>query len=190
MTQAARQLFTFADYLRLEEMSPVRHEFLDGQVWAMAGGSPDHSAIAVNVQTALVEGLRGRRCRVFNSDLRVRVKKTGLGTYPDGAVICGRIELDPDDEQGHTAVNPVLLVEVLGPTTEKYDRGEKLEHYKQIESVREVMLVAHDDRRVDLWRRTERGWTQLVFRDEQSVELTSVDCAIPVEAIYFDPLSD
>lgn len=190
MTVAARQLFTFAEYLQLEEMSPIRHEFLDGQVWAMAGGTADHSAIAVNVQTLLNVRLRGRRCRVFNTDFRIRVEATGLGTYPDGSVICGAVEYDPGDDSLRTAVNPIVLIEVLSPTTEKYDRGEKLDHYKQIPSVREIVLVAHDDRRVDLWRRTARGWTQLVFREEEAVQLDSLDCSLPVDEIYYDPLAE
>lgn len=190
MAQPARQLYSFRDYLLAERESTLRHEYLNGEVWAMAGGSPDHAAVAVNVQTLLSQALRGRPCRVFNTVLRIRVQKTGLATYPDASVICGRVELDPEDDKGHTAVNPALLVEVLSPSTEDYDRGEKLANYKQIPSLREVMLVAHDDRRVDLWRRTKRGWTQRVFRDGESVALTSLECALSVTDIYFDPLAD
>lgn len=189
VSQPARQLFTFDEYVLLEERSTVRHEFLDGQVWAMAGGTPDHSGICVNVQSLLSERLRGRRCRVFNTDLRIRVGATGLGTYPDASVICGQLELDPEDAKQHTALNPTLLVEVLRPSTEAYDRGEKLAHYKQVPSVREVMLVAHDERRVDLWRRTERGWTQLTFPEGTAVVLESLDCELPVDEIYRDPLA-
>lgn len=190
MTQPARQLYSFQDYLRLERESPTRHEFLNGEVWAMAGGSPRHSAIAANIVRMLGNSLAGRRCGVFNSDLRMRVKATGLATYPDASVIRGRVELDPDDDKGHTATNPTLLVEVLSPSTERYDRGEKLAHYKQIPSLREVMLVAHDERRVNLWRRTDTEWTQLVFRDGQDVELASLGVSLPVSDIYFDPLAE
>ncbi len=190
MSQPARQLYSFRDYLLLERESTVRHEFLHGEVWAMAGGSPDHSAVAVKVVTMLSVALAGRRCRVFNTDLRIRVEATGLVTYPDASVICQKIELDPEDDKGHTAVNPTVLVEVLSPSTATYDRGEKLSHYHQIPSLREVMLVAHDERRVDLWRRTERGWTQLVFHDGTAVELESLGCMLPVAEIYFDPLAD
>jgi Uma2 family endonuclease len=189
VSQPARHLFTFQDYVLLEDMSTVRHEFLDGEVWAMAGGTPDHSRVCVNVQSLLSETLRGKRCAVFNTDLRIRVGKTGLGTYPDASVICGRVELDPEDMKKHTALNPTLIVEVLSPSTESYDRGEKLGHYKQIDSVREVMLVAHDERRVDLWRRTETGWTQLTFPEGTSVALTSLACELPVDEIYRDPLA-
>ncbi|MBK8241402.1 MAG: Uma2 family endonuclease [Deltaproteobacteria bacterium] len=94
MTLAARQRYSFTEYLALEAISPVRHEFCDGQVWAMAGGSASRAAIAVNVASLLREGLRGRPCRVFGSDLRIRVRATGLATYPDVSVACDALELD------------------------------------------------------------------------------------------------
>src|SRR5439155_18899105 len=100
------------------------HEFLDGVVWPMAGGSPDHAGIAANVARLLGNQLAGQPCRVFTSDLRVRVKATGLGTYPDVTVICGQLEFDPEDPKRHTVTNPRMIVEVLSPSTEEYDRGE------------------------------------------------------------------
>jgi len=188
VSQVARQRFSFEDYLDLEVDSLVKHEFLDGQVWAMSGGSPAHAAIAGAIIALLTQGLRGRRCRVFTSDLRIRVPSSGLGTYPDASVICGAIELDPADQKGHTATNPIVLVEVLSPTTAGYDRGEKLAHYQSISSLREVMLVAHDEQRVDLWRRVDDHWTQLTFRAGETVVLDSVGCRLPVADLYFDPL--
>ncbi len=189
MTLLARQPFSFEGYVDLEEASPVKHEFLDGQVWAMSGGSPEHAAIAGTIIRLLGQALVGKRCRVYTSDLRIRVAKTGLGTYPDASVIWGNVELDPDDRRGHTAINPTLLVEVLSPSTEGYDRGEKLAHYKRIESLREVMLVAHDEHRVDLWRRIADRWTQLSFRPGESVVLDSLGCWLPIGDVYYDPLA-
>lgn len=182
-------MFTFDDYVELEANSTIKHEFLDGQVWAMSGGSPDHAAIAAAVIGMLRQALAGQRCRVFTSDLRIRVVTTGLASYPDASVICGAVELDPDDRKGHTAVNPTLLVEVLSPSTENYDRGEKLAHYKRIPSLREVMLLAHDEHRVDLWRRVGDHWTQLTFGSEDTVKLESVACSLRVADLYFDPLA-
>jgi len=189
MSRPARQFFDFDAYLALEQESEVRHEYLDGEVWAMAGGSPEHSAVKVNVVALLRDRLRGRKCRVFDSDLRIRVPETGLGTYPDASVVCERLELDPEDRKGHTVTNPTVLIEVLSPSTEGYDRGEKLAHYKRIESVEEVVLVAHDDRRVDLWRREADGWTQRTYRDGESIALQSLDCELPVSEVFADPLS-
>lgn len=189
MSRLARQRYTFEEYVELEDGSSVRHEFLDGAVWAMAGGSPEHAAVTANVVRLLGTALLGRRCRVFSSDLRIRVRETGLGTYPDASVICEDVELDPEDRKGHTALNPVVLVEVLSPSTEAYDRGEKLAHYKRIESLREVVFVAHDERRVDLWRRVDDRFTQLTFREGERLELTSLPgVSIAIDEIYFDPL--
>jgi Uma2 family endonuclease len=190
MALLARQPYDFDQYLELEASSDVKHEFLDGNVWAMAGGSPRHAALAANVGGLLGRALTGQRCQVFSSDLRIRVAETGLATYPDVSVICDQIELDPEDRRRHTATNPTLLVEVLSPSTEAYDRGEKLAHYKRIASLREVMLVAHDENRVDLWRRTASGWTQLTFHAGQAVELESLHgIHVSVDDVYFNPLA-
>lgn len=186
---AARQRHSFAEYLALEQMNPVRHEFCDGEVWAMAGGSPAHAAIAINIASVLREQLRGRPCRVFGSDLRIRVLATGLATYPDVSVVCDQLELDPGDPSGHTVVNPVLLVEVLSPSTEAYDRGEKLAHYKRIPSLREVVLVAQDERRLELWRREGERWTVELARGDEVARASCVDCSLPLAEVYLDPLA-
>jgi Uma2 family endonuclease len=135
---------TFAEYVALEEATTGKHEYVGGQIYAMAGGTPEHSALAVSIATQLANQVRGGRCRVHSSDLRVRVVETGLATYPDVTVVCGAWERDPENAQ--TVVNPAVLVEVLSPSTEAYDRGEKLEHYKRISSLRAVVLVAHERR--------------------------------------------
>jgi len=188
MAQAARQRISFEEYVRIEAMSAIRHEWLDGSVWAMAGGTPDHAAVAVNVSTQLATQLRGRPCRVYGSDLRLRVRATGLATYPDVTVICGRVQFDQRDSSRTTAVNPRLVVEVLSPSTEVYDRGEKLEHYKKVPGLEEILLVAHDARRVDVWRRHKGGWR--CTRVETGVaELVSVGCELSIAETYRDPLA-
>ena len=106
MSERARQLFSFDDYVMVEEMSPIKHAFLHGHGWAMAGATPEHAALAAKVASLLDRQLEGRPCRVFSSDLRVRVKATGLGTYPDVSVVCGRLEMDPDDPKKHTVTTP------------------------------------------------------------------------------------
>ena len=190
MARPARQPYSFDDYIELEASSTIKHEFFEGEVWAMAGGSPNHAAIAANMVRLLSLALIEKRCQVFNSDVRIRVKETGLATYPDVSVVCDKIELDPVDRKGHTAINPTLLVEVLSPSTETYDRGEKLAHYKRIDALQEILLVAHDEHRVDLWRRTTDSWTQLIFGPGQVVELESLHrIGLPVDDVYFDPLA-
>ena len=187
MAQPARQRIAFDEYVRIEAMSPIRHEWLEGAVWAMAGGTPDHAAVAVNVTTLLSNQLRGKPCRVFGSDLRVRVRATGLGTYPDGSVICGKVQFDPHDESKTTAVNPRVIIEVLSPATEKYDRGEKLDHYKKIPSLEEVVLVSQSPRRVEVWRREKKVWRCHAY-DSGVAELQSLKCELSIAEVYRDPL--
>lgn len=170
-------------------MSPIRHEWLDGAVWAMAGGTPDHAAIAVNVTTLLSNQLRGRPCRVFGSDLRIRVRATGLGTYPDGSVICGKVQFDPQDASRTTAINPRVVIEVLSPSTEQYDRGEKLDHYKKLPSLEEIVVVSTASKRVEVWRRDRRGWRCHGYGSGVA-ELHSLKCELSIAEIYRDPLAD
>jgi len=189
MAQAAHARYTFDDYLQVEQDSAVKHEFVDGRILAMSGGTPAHAGITSNVARLLGNALEGRPCRVFSPDLRVRVAATGIGTYADVTVICGKVELDAADPKQHTALNPRVLVEVLSPSAEDYDRGDKLGHYKRIESLAEVVFVAHDRREVEVVRREPDGsWSRHIARDGDDVQLASLGCALSVSAIYLDPL--
>ncbi|MDB4940967.1 MAG: uncharacterized protein JWP97_501 [Labilithrix sp.] len=190
MAVVARQRFTFAEYVQLEARSAIRHEFLDGQVWAMAGGSPEHAGIAAAVVAQLSLALRGEPCRTFTSDLRVRVLETGLGTYPDVTVVCGALERDPADATGNTVTNPRVIVEVLSPSTEHYDRGEKLGHYQRIASLEEVVFVADDRREVELVRRQADGvWARSIVGAGAPASIESLGLSLNVDDIYADPLS-
>ena len=190
VSHAVHHRFSFEEYLRIEADSGIKHEFFAGGVYAMSGGSPDHAGITANMVGLLRNALEQRPCRVFSRDLRVRVEATGLGTYAEVTVICGRLELDPADPKRHTALNPKVLVEVLSPSTEDHDRGDKLGNYKQIESLEEVVLVAHDRREVEVVRREDDGsWSRHIARDGESVRLASIDCELPVAEIYRDPLA-
>lgn len=184
----ARQRFDFAEYVMLEEIACVKHEYLEGVVWAMAGGSPEHARLQVNVSTLLSQQLAKRPCAVYSSDLRIRVKATGLGTYPDVTVVCGKLALDPDDPKRQTVTNPSLVVEVLSPSTEDYDRGEKLEHFKRIESLEAVVLVSHDPRLVEVWTREGDAWTARAYRNDDTAPIPAFGCKLPLDAIYRDPL--
>ncbi|HKY34579.1 MAG TPA: Uma2 family endonuclease [Polyangiaceae bacterium] len=189
MVHAAHHRFTFDEYLRMEQDSGTKHEFIAGQVYAMSGGTPEHAGVTANVARLLGNALSGKPCRVYSPDLRVRVRATGLGTYADVTVVCGKLELDPDDPKRHTALNPRLLVEVLSPSTEDYDRGEKLGNYKQVPSVQEVMFVAHDRREIEVVQREADGtWSRRITRDGETVVLASIDCEVSVSEIYRDPL--
>lgn len=189
MAQAALHRYTFDDYLRVEEDSGIKHEFYDGAILAMSGGTPEHARVAANMMRLLGNAIDDRPCAVFSPDLRVRVLATGRVAYPDSTVICGEVDLDPADPKGHTALNPCVLVEVLSPSTEDHDRGRKLGDYKLIPSLAEVVLVAHDRREVEVVRRESDGsWSRHIARDGDMVRLESLGCDLPVAAIYRDPL--
>jgi len=182
---------SYAEYLAFEAESETKHEYLDGEVFAMAGGTIVHGALAMAVGAALSNALRDRACRVLSSDVRVRSKATGLATYPDITVVCQKVEVDEDD--AHGVLNPTMIVEVLSPTTEAYDRGAKAAHYRRIPSLREYVLVAQSEPLIEVYRRNERGnWELFVeARAGQLAELTSCGPAIQLEvdAIYRDPLA-
>ena len=136
---------SFAEYLLVEEMTPlVKHEYLDGCIYARPGGTVQHAAITVNIVAAIATQVRDRRCRVLGPDMRIRAG--GAALYPDASVVSGKVELEPEDRRGETLLNPIVIVEVLSPSTEDYDRGEKLEHDKRIDSLRDVLLSQPPDR--------------------------------------------
>jgi Uma2 family endonuclease len=174
--------YTYAEYLALEASSNVKHEFLDGQIYAMAGGTPEHAALAAAVIGLLFPQLHRPRCRAYDADLRVRTP-TGLATYPDVTVVCGPSERDSGDEQAVT--NPTLIVEVLSRSTEEYDRDDKFEHYKSLSSLRQYVLVSHRERRVEVWSRgTDGGWTSAAARESDEAILASIDARIDVQQLY------
>lgn len=188
MSTSARRLhYTYAQYLALEEHSGVRHEFLDGEIYAMAGGSPDHAALAA----ACIGILRSQLppgCRAFTSDLRVLIAATGLTTYPDVAVICGPTLRTPEDPLAVT--NPGLLVEITSPSTEDYDRGEKLRHYESLPSLREVLFVSHRAPHLTLHRRGDAERAVTTAEAGAVLELSSVGARIAVDELYRDGLED
>jgi Uma2 family endonuclease len=178
-----------AEYLAAEAVSDVRHEFLDGDVYAMAGGTFEHGALSVAVTGDLRESLRGKPCRVFSSDVRVHIAETGLSTHPDASVVCGRVEAAPDD--AHAIANPILLVEVLSDSSEAYDRGAKAAHYRRIPSLRGYFLVSQHGPLLELYRRTDTGrWELLEARAGERLELAALGVSLSVDAIYANPLAD
>ncbi len=180
---ASRRRYSLRDYLDVEELSVVRHEFIDGEIVAMAGGTPEHAALSGTVSALLGAAIRGRPCRVYSADLRIRVLATGLATYADAVVICGPEERDPDSPTHVT--NPTLIVEVLSPSTEDYDRTEKRAHYQRIPALREYVLVAQDRAQIDRWRREPSGeWIVAVFGAGSHVELTSIGATLDVDELY------
>jgi Uma2 family endonuclease len=178
---------TYAEYLAAEAVAEVRHEYLNGEVWEMAGGTPEHSALAAALIGELRSALRGKPCRVFTSDLRVRVPETDFATYPDVAVVCGQLETADDDKDA--IINPIVLIEVLSDSTEAYDRGAKAAHYRRIPSLREYVLVSQGEPRIEVQRRAESGrWELLEARLGETIELASLGVRLDVAAVYANPL--
>lgn len=178
---------SYTEYLRAEDASPIRHEYVRGRVFAMAGGTPEHGALAAAVIRELGVALHKKKCRVYSSDLRVRVQETDLATYPDATVVCGKLETAQDDPNAVT--NPTLLVEVLSDSTEAYDRGAKAAHYRRIPSLKEYVLVAQEEKRIEVYRRSPRGsWELFEARSGEGVELDSLGIRLDVDAVYENPL--
>ncbi len=173
-------LHTYANYLGFEASSNVKHEFLGGQTYAMAGGTPEHAALAAATITLLGPQLRPGECRPYNSDLRVRTP-TGLTTYPDVTVVRGPCEIDGIDSLAIT--NPTLIVDVLSPSTKEYDSGDKFEHYKTFPSLREYVLVSHRERSVEVRSPGEDGWRTTVVHEGAIAEL-SIGARLDVRELY------
>lgn len=180
---------SYADYLAAEAASDIRHEYLRGGVYAMAGGTPTHARLAMATGVALSNALAGRPCSMFGSDLRVRIPATDLSTYPDITVVCGTLEhadIDPD-----AATNPILIVEVLSDSTEAYDRGQKFAHYRQLPSLREYVLVSQHEARLEAYYKNADGaWVLDEAGPGQVLMLRSLaGVRLDVDSIYRDPLA-
>lgn len=184
----ARQRVTYAEYLVLEASTGRKHEYLHGETWAMAGGTPEHTALALAVGGELRAALRGRPCRVYGSDLKVRIEATDLSTYPDVAVVCGALETADQDQNAVT--NPLVIVEVLSSSTEAYDRGEKFAHYRRLPSLREYILVSQQSQRLESHFKDETGsWVLREARAGEQLELRALEAvSLDVDTVYFDPI--
>ena len=186
MAELAPQGMTYAEYLAAERRSDVKHEYLRGEAYAMAGGTPTHAGLAMAVGVALSNALAGRPCRVYGSDLRVRIDATDLSTYPDITVICGRFEsasIDPD-----AATNPILIVEVLSDSTEAYDRGEKWAHYRRIESLQAYVLVSPLAQRLEAFVRSDAGFVNVVASADEPLELRCLGARLVPREIFANTL--
>lgn len=182
---AARQQrrYTPAEYLALERAAETKSEYIDGCIVAMTGGSTQHSRIAVNVVLILGPQLRDRPCDVFNSDMRVGIPPSSRYTYPDVTVVCG--EQQVGDAEQDTLLNPTLIVEVLSPATESYDRGDKFAAYRRLPSLQEYVLIAQDRPSVDHYLRQGDQWllTPVIGLDATAT-LPTIGCTLPLAEIY------
>jgi Uma2 family endonuclease len=172
------------EYLALDRKSEVRSEYFDGDMVAMSGGSREHNLIVTNLVGELRLHLKGRPCEVYPSNMRVKVSATGLYTYPDIVVVCGKPEFE--DANVDTLINPTLIAEVLSDSTEAYDRGAKFGHYRKIESLQEYLLISQDQSRIEQYVRQATGpWLRSDMRGLKGrLELPSIQCAVDLAEIY------
>ena len=175
---------SYAEYLERERVAATKNEYYAGEIIAMAGGSRRHNSITGNIFAALYTKLTYASCRPFLSDQRIRISQLDLGTYPDLSVVCGELEGDMIDPEAIT--NPCVLVEVLSPSTESYDRGKKFDFYRQIDSLEEYVLVSQQEPIVERFKRQPNGdWLLTVYKGlEATLNLTSIQTDLQLQDIY------
>jgi Uma2 family endonuclease len=175
--------FTPEEYFAWEEQQLERHEYMDGEVYAMSGGTINHGDIALNFGVLLKTHMRGRGCKTLNSDCRVKVLGMNKYVYPDTSVTCD----DRDKTTTQYITYPCLIIEVLSPGTEAYDRGNKFKMYRRNPSLQEYVLVSADTIEVELFRRTQTDdWRIINYQAGDKVELTSVNLTFEIEQLYED----
>jgi Uma2 family endonuclease len=184
MSSLPEPYFTLDQYLEQEQQSEVRHEYFAGQIFDMAGSTPQHNRITVNLSSALNFQLRGRKCQVFSIDVRVKIPNTGLYTYPDVTVVCGAVQYDERDANAIT--NPKVIIEVLSKSTEAYDRGDKFAHYRQLEEITDYLLVTQERKRVEHYvKQSDYQWLLTVFENEsEALIIEGIDCRLTLAEIY------
>ena len=176
--------FTVAEYWRMEAETPLKHEFFQGQIYAMAGTSSDHNRIAVDVTVALANQLRGKPCETFAGDQRLKIEATTLQTYPDVMVACPPLRYDPADK--HTLTDATVIVEVLSPSTANYDRHEKFDNYKHLDSLRHYLLIEQKQIKVVHHFLDDNGaWhSETLSAPEAVVHLDAVSCQLELSEVY------
>lgn len=171
------------EYLERERAAETKHEYYNGEIFAMSGGSPSHNQISANVSGALWQRLRDRDCIVYSSDQRVKVSHSGLYTYPDLTVVCGEGEFD--DEVGDTLLNPKVLFEVLSPSTADYDRGGKFKHYRGLPSLQEYVMISQDRPLIEHFVRDGERWVLTEIDSiADSLIINALECELPLAEIY------
>lgn len=177
------RIWTAEEYLAWERLQPTKHEFFQGEIVAMPATTLAHGRVVVNIGAELRSALREKPCEVLISNMRIKVPATGLYTYPDALIVCGKAELE--DEARDTLLNPKVLVEVLSGSSESYDRGKKFEQYRSIASFSEYILAAQDQVLVEHFSHQPDGsWLLREARAGGRITLPSIDCTIEVDEIY------
>jgi Uma2 family endonuclease len=184
MSSQVKVHHTPEEYLALERQAEYKSEYFNGEIFAMTGASRRHNLVAANVLASLHGQLRKRPCEIYPSDMRVKVSPTGLYTYPDVVIVCG--EPIFDDTQRDTLLNPTVLVEVLSKSTASYDRGEKFEHYRKLDSLAEYLVIAQNKYHVEHYiRQPDNRWLLSETDDiRETNHLSSIECDLALADIY------
>ena len=184
MSTQPQTFLTPEQYLELENQAERRSEYLNGEIFLMAGATPRHVRVTTNIVIAAGLRLRGGSCQVYSTDLRLCVNETGLYTYPDVLIVCGQPRFDGLDP--NSLVNPTVIFEVLSPSTQDYDRGRKFTHYRSLSSLKEYVIVAQESVRVEKYARQPDGsWLFTETADpEAEIRLDSIDCELPLSEVY------
>lgn len=182
-TLPAQTYLTPGEYLAWERKQSFKNEYHNGKIVAMSGASRWHNRITVDVTVQLSNQLMEGECEVYAGDMRVRTDPTASYLYPDVIVVCGEQRFE--DDTFDTLLNPIVVIEVLSPSTAAYDRGEKFEYYKQLASLQEYILISQDSVRVEHYCRRETQWNRNTFQHlEDVLSLPSIECEVPLRAIY------
>jgi len=183
MASTARVTYTPEEYLALEREAEYKSELINGQIYAMSGASEEHNLITLNLASEIRQQFKGRSCRVYSADMRVKVSSTGMYTYPDVVAVCGGSIFEGSEVD--TLTNTTLIAEVLSPSTEAYDRGEKFAHYRRLPSLQEYVLISQDKLRVEHYRRRGEEWIFTELSElEDTLHLAAVDCSVALRDIY------
>lgn len=174
------------EYLEFERVAESKHEYFNGEIFAMTGAKVNHNRIGSNINRHLGNQLADRPCDIFLSDMRVKVQKINKYTYPDIVVVCGDLELE--DHNFDTLLNPMVIIEILSNSTELYDRGEKFTHYRLIPSLKEYILVSRYHCQIEKFVRGDDGIWRLFdpcTNMEESIRIETIDCELPLSDIYY-----
>ncbi len=185
MSALPKRYFTPEEFLELELKADYKSQYVAGEIYAMAGAQPEHVALATGIASILYNKFRGRSCQVYSSDLRVRVRPGDLWTYPDVAALCAEPQFDRSSDPA-SLLNPQVIFEVLSPSTEAFDRGDKFARYRQLESLTDYVLVSSEQMRVEHFVRQDDGsWKFTEYHlPEHRLPLASVHCELPLAEIY------
>lgn len=175
---------TETEYLAFERESDIKHEYINGEIFAMTGASENHNLISVNILTSLKSQLRGKGCKVYPADMRVRVQATGEYFYPDASAVCEKAQFA--ENIFDSLINPSLIIEVLSPSTERYDRGKKFQIYRKIETFKEYVLISQDNPHIEHYAINQAGKWELtdVIGLDNSLKLLSVGCTLDMNEVY------